>query len=169
MEQLIKLSSRTITLNRNENLNESGRTDTNLYFIESGSLRAYVRGDGVEHNIRFAYAGNFMASLDSFLRNTPSAFTTQAIKRSVLRVVTRAQFLEHLAAGEADRRAWTLLLETLVLQQLEREQDLLTVSPKERYLRVLKRSPRLFQEIPHRHIANYLRMSPETLSRLKKS
>ncbi|HEY6144620.1 MAG TPA: Crp/Fnr family transcriptional regulator, partial [Flavobacterium sp.] len=26
-----------------------------------------------------------------------------------------------------------------------------------------------FQEIPNKHIANYLRMSPETLSRLKKS
>jgi len=169
MEQLISLSSRTITLARNENLNESGRVDTNLYFIESGSLRAFVLGDGVEQNIRFAYTGNFMASLDSFLRNTPSAFTTQPIRRTVLRVLTRAQFLEHLAEGEANRSAWTVLLENLVLQQLEREQDLLTASPKERYLRVLKRSPRLFQEIPHRHIANYLRMSPETLSRLKKS
>ena len=49
------------------------------------------------------------------------------------------------------------------------EIDILTNSPKERYKRVLKRSPQLFQEIPNRHIANYLRMSAETLSRLKKS
>ena len=42
-------------------------------------------------------------------------------------------------------------------------------SPKERYERVLKRSPQLFQEIPNKHIANYLRMSAETLSRLKNS
>jgi hypothetical protein len=34
---------------------------------------------------------------------------------------------------------------------------------------VFKRSPQLFQEIPNKHIASYLRMSPETLSRLKKS
>ena len=40
-------------------------------------------------------------------------------------------------------------------------------SSRERYLRVLGRSPALFQEIPHRYIANYLRMSAETLSRLK--
>ncbi len=56
----------------------------------------------------------------------------------------------------------------LTLQQLEREIDILTKSPKERYERVLRRSPQLFQEIPNKHIANYLRMSPETLSRLKK-
>ena len=64
---------------------------------------------------------------------------------------------------------WTQILENLVIQQMEREIDILTNSPKERYLRVLKRSPQLFQEIPNKHIANYLRMSPETLSRLKKS
>ncbi len=64
---------------------------------------------------------------------------------------------------------WIEILENLGVQQLEREIDLLKNSPKERYERVLKRSPQLFQEIPNRHIANYLRMSPETLSRLKKS
>ncbi|MNY67885.1 hypothetical protein D3C86_2055530 [compost metagenome] len=64
---------------------------------------------------------------------------------------------------------WIKILENLAVQQLEREIDLLKNSPKERYERVLKRSPQLFQESPNRHIANYLRMSPETLSRLKKS
>lgn len=52
---------------------------------------------------------------------------------------------------------------------MERERDLLIESPKERYLRVFKRNPKLFQIIPNKHIANYLRMSPETYSRLKKS
>jgi hypothetical protein len=66
-------------------------------------------------------------------------------------------------------KLWINILEDLVLQQIEREKDLLINSPRERYERVLKRSPKLFQEIPNRHIANYLRMSPETLSRLKKS
>jgi len=55
------------------------------------------------------------------------------------------------------------------LQQMERERDLLTSSPMERYLRVKDRSPQLFQEIPNKYIASYLRMTPETLSRLKKS
>ena len=52
---------------------------------------------------------------------------------------------------------------------MERERDILTSSPLERYNRVLKRSPLLFQEIPNKYIADYLRMTPETLSRIKKS
>jgi CRP-like cAMP-binding protein len=60
-------------------------------------------------------------------------------------------------------------MEQLIYQQLEREKDLLTSSPTERYAKVKQRSPQLFQEIPHKYIASYLRMTPETLSRLKKS
>ena len=47
--------------------------------------------------------------------------------------------------------------------------DILINSPMDRFQRVFKRSPQLFQEIPNKHIASYLRMTPETLSRLKKS
>jgi CRP/FNR family transcriptional regulator, anaerobic regulatory protein len=61
------------------------------------------------------------------------------------------------------------MLETLLTQQIEREVDLLTASPTERLSRVLKRSPNLFQEVPLKYIANYLRMTPETLSRIRNS
>jgi hypothetical protein len=83
-------------------------------------------------------------------------------------VVTKKQIDDFLALKN-NVILWGKILENLAVQQLEREIDLLKNSPKERYERVLKRSPQLFQEIPNRHIANYLRMSPETLSRLKKS
>ena len=52
---------------------------------------------------------------------------------------------------------------------MERELDLLTSSPHERIQRVLKRSPQVFQEIPAKYIASYLRMTPETLSRILNS
>ena len=42
------------------------------------------------------------------------------------------------------------------LQQIEREKDLLMTSPKERFQKVHKRSPHLFQEIPNKYIASYL-------------
>ncbi len=90
------------------------------------------------------------------------------IKKTVIKVITKKQIDDFLKT-ESNRNLWIEILENLVIQQMEREIDILTNSPKERYERVLKRSPQLFQEIPNRHIANYLRMSPETLSRLKKS
>lgn len=168
MQQLINLSEKTITIERNEFLKLRGSIDNHVYFIESGTVRVFVLDEEDEQNIRFGYQDDLIAALDSFLTGKPSEFYIQAIKKSTIRVISKQQIYRFLDKEE-NRTFWIQMLESLVLQQLDREIDLLTSSPKERYLRVLKRSPQLFQEIPHRHIANYLRMSAETLSRLKKS
>lgn len=168
MKELIELSDKEITIGRNEFLKVKGSIDTNLYHVESGSLRIFVLDGYEEQTIRFGYKDNLIVALDSFLTGNPSDYYIQAIKKTVLKVVTKEQVARFLETAD-NQRLWTGILENLVLQQLEREIDLLTNSPKERYERVLKRSPQLFQEIPNRHIANYLRMSAETLSRLKKS
>lgn len=168
MKELVELSGKTITIDRNEFLKVKGSVDTNVYYVESGSLRVFVLDDYEEQTIRFGYKENLIVSLDSFLTGKPSDLFIQAIKKTVIKVITKTQ-IETFWEMERNRNLWTKILENLVLQQMEREIDLLTNSPKERYERVLKRSPQLFQEIPNRHIANYLRMSPETLSRLKKS
>ncbi len=168
MRELIELSDKTITIARNEFLKVKGSVDTNLYFVESGSLRVFVLDDYEEQVIRFGYKENLIVSLDSFLTGKPSDLFIQAIKKTVIKVISKKQ-VDNFLKTEANRILWTEILENLVVQQMEREIDILTNSTKERYARVLKRSPQLFQEIPLRHIANYLRMSPETLSRLKKS
>ena len=168
MKEIVELSDKIITINRNEFLKIKGSIDTNVYFVESGSLRVFVMDDYEEQTIRFGYKGNLIVSLDSFLTGKPSDLFIQAIKKTVIKVVTKQQ-IDKFLETQSNRNFWTKILENLVLQQMEREIDILTNSPKERYERVLKRSPQLFQEIPNRHIANYLRMSAETLSRLKKS
>ena len=168
MKEIIELSNKELTIGRNEFLKVKGSIDTNLYYVESGSLRIFVLDDYEEQTIRFGYKENLIVSLDSFLTGKPSDLYIQAIKKTVVKVVTKEQINKFLET-ENNRSLWTKILENLVLQQMEREIDILTNSPKERYERVLKRSPQLFQEIPNRHIANYLRMSAETLSRLKKS
>lgn len=168
MRDIIELSDKKITVERNEFLKVKGSIDTNVYYIESGSLRVFVLDNDEEQIIRFGYKENLIVSLDSFLTGKPSEFCIQAIKKTVIRVITKSQF-DNFLKHETNMVLWTKILENLVIQQMEREIDILTSSPKERYERVLKRSPQLFQEIPNRYIANYLRMSAETLSRLKKS
>ena len=167
MKEFVELSVKTITINRNEFLSVKGSIDTNVYYIESGSLRLFVLDDDEEQVIRFGYQDNLIVSMDSFLTGKPSNYFIQAIKKTVIRVITRQQVDDFLKI-EKNQPSWIKILENLVVQQLEREIDILTSSPIERYNRVLSRSPQLFQQIPLKHIANYLRMSAETLSRLKK-
>lgn len=167
MKEIVELSNQTITIGRNEFLKVKGSIDTNIYYVESGSLRVFILDEYEEQTIRFGYKENLIVSLDSFLTGKPSDFFIQAIKKTTVKVVTKQQMDTFFKTSK--NNLWTNILEGLILQQMEREIDLLTNSPKERYQRVLRRSPQLFQEIPNRHIANYLRMSAETLSRLKKS
>ncbi|SMG12504.1 Crp/Fnr family transcriptional regulator [Sphingobacterium psychroaquaticum] len=168
MEEIIALSEKVVVVGRNEFLTVSGTIDTNLYYVERGSLRVFVLDDQNEQIVRLGYKHDLVVSLDSFLTGKPSDLYIQAIKKTVVRIIPKAQ-INNFLQEEANRTLWIKILEELIVLQLEREIDVLTSSPRERYERVLKRSPQLFQEIPSRHIANYLRMTPETLSRLKKS
>lgn len=158
-----------LTLSRNEHLKVKGSTDTKLYFVVSGSLRVYITDELEEHTIRFGYKDSFIAALDSFITGQPSDFYIKAIKKAELKVISKQVYMNFIKSSIENLELWQKLLELLVYQQMEREKDLLTSSPLQRYKRVLKRSPQLFQEIPHKYIASYLRMTPETLSRIKKS
>lgn len=163
------LPGKIVVIKRNEYLKVNGSVDTNIYFIENGSLKVFILDDLEERIIRFGYTGNIIVSLDSYLSEKPSEFYIQAIRKTEVKIIQKDVFLEFIQESENNKELYRRMLEELVIQQIEREKDLLISSPKERYNRVLKRSPGLFQEVPNRHIANYLRMSPETLSRLKKS
>ncbi len=163
-----RLWSKEITLNRNDFLTLKGATDTNLYYIEKGSVRIFIEGADEEHTIRFGYSHNFVTALDSFITGQPTDFYIQALKKTQVKVILQSAFQQFLEQDN-HRLLWQKIMEQLIYQQLEREKDLLTSSPTERYQKVQQRSPQLFQEIPHKYIASYLRMTPETLSRLKKS
>lgn len=163
------LWERTKTLKRNEFLKHGVGIDTNLYFVESGTLRIFVIDQEEELTIRFGYRGNIIAALDSYISEKPSDLYIQALKETNLKVISKQSFMKLVQGNEEFQKTWYQLLEQFVYQQMERERDILISSPVERYKRVLKRSPQLFQEIPHKYIASYLRMTPETLSRIKKS
>lgn len=168
-EQIDKhqLWDKELILERNQFLKQGGSVDTNLYYITEGSIRVFIVDENEELTIRFGYQGNIIAALDSFISQQPSDLFIQAIKGSKVKVISKKKYLEFINSTEENKELWNILMQQLILQQMERERDLLTSSPAERYKRVFARSSQLFQEIPHKYIASYLRMTPETLSRLK--
>lgn len=163
------LWAETETLKRNEYFVEPGKLNTNSYYVVSGSLRVFVVDEGEEQTIRFGYPGSIIAALDSVFGGKPTEFYIQALRKTVVQSVRKSDLKALVETDIDNSKLWIALLENFALQQMERERDLLTTSPIERYQRVLRRSPQLFQEIPHKYIASYLRMTPETLSRIRKS
>jgi len=158
-----------IVLRRNELLHAAGTVNTKIYLVMEGSLRIFHQNDSEFNTIRFGYSGSLFAALDSFFTGKPSVYAVQAIKKVRLKVIRKADFMEFIESDREHLVLWNTVLSYTINSLLERELDLLITSPLERYERVLQRSPRLFQEIPHKYIASYLRMAPETLSRLQKT
>ncbi len=154
---------------RHQFLLEAGQIETQLYYILDGAVRVFFVAEEQEHTIRLGYTNNVINALPSFLSGKPSTLYIQALKKTTVKIAQKEDLLRLKDATNQNLIMWSKMLEDVFLQQFDREKDLLTSSPEERYNRVLKRSPQLFQEIPAKYIADYLRMTPETLSRLKKS
>lgn len=155
---------------RGDYIFRSGSTATEVYFIKEGSvLVSCDLGQDMEQVIRFGYAGSLITALDTYLSGKASIYSIEAIRQTTVCIIDREAMERFWSSSPERQQLWKTIIEALVLQQMEREIDLLIAEPKLRYQRVLARSPQLFQEVPQKYIANYLRMTPETLSRLQKS
>ena len=157
-----------IHLKRGQPLTLPGTTDRNLYRIDAGTLVSTLEVHGAQQCCRFGYRGDYVLSLDSYITGAPTAYSLTALRKTEVALMPYPDHQRWLDADPTHTTAWEAGKGWLIMGLLEREVDLLTPSPEERYRRVLARSPQLFQEIPAKYIANYLRMTPETLSRLKK-
>jgi CRP-like cAMP-binding protein len=158
-----------LELKRGEPLVLAGEVNRKLYRVESGTLMASLEVAGSQQCTRFGYGGDYVMVLDSYIHGGPTYYSLTALRRTRVMVASYESHQGWIAADDRHRTAWETGKTWLIAGLLEREIDLLTPSPEERYRRVLTRSPRLFQEVPAKYIANYLRMSPETLSRLKRN
>ncbi|MFY7671693.1 Crp/Fnr family transcriptional regulator [Tenacibaculum sp. MEBiC06402] len=157
------------TFKRDELIKAAGTIDTNVYFISSGSVKVYFLNKEEERILYFGYENSIITALDSFIANKQSELEIKAIKKTEVYCLSKKEFESFLNSNITYIKLWNNVLEDLVLYHFNRERALLLNTPKERYNEALERNPEIFQKIPHRHIASYLRMAPETLSRLKKS
>lgn len=138
-----------------------------LFCIEKGAAHAYIDTDAGRQTIRLGYPGELLSALPGFLIGKPSALGIEVIRRCEGYSITREQLTSFLENNPALQNAYTRMLEGFVCGLMARELDLLEPSPRARYNTVLKRSPKVFQHIPLKYIASYLRMTPETLSRIR--
>ena len=146
-------------------LTKEGKIEDHLFLIDNGAVKISYQSELNEHIIRLGYNGSILNSLTSFFTQAPSELAIEALRQTKVKVLKRSEVMK-IAANSS---GYSTFLEHLICQQLDREIDLLQDSAGKRLERVLKRSPQLFEHVPLKYIAAYLRMSPETLSRVRKS
>lgn len=157
-----------IQLRRGDFLVQPGRVEARLCFVRHGLLRIYYpTTPGEETCVGFGHAGALLCAFPSFVTGQPSAYGIQALRQSELLAIGRADFVAFMNQCPALARYWQAELEKALVGRMEHEIDLLLPEPAQRLARLRARNPGIFQVVPRKYLASYLRMTPETLSRLR--
>lgn len=145
-----------------------GQVEQRFYIVKSGVQRLSFPHDGNDLCIGFAYDGSWCGEFASFLSRKPARFEVTAVTDSTLLGVAHDD-LQRLYLDVPIMERWgRLIVEELILGRAVREVEQMSLSAEERYERLMARSPQLLQLVPQKDIASYLRMTPETFSRLRK-
>lgn len=157
-----------VTYKKNEYITQVGQVEHYLYFVEAGVQRGFHLVDGEEICVAFSYDHSYSGIVDSFLGQTPAKYYLQAISDSVL-LRLNYQDLEALYERYQWVERWgRLISQDILIGKANREVAILSYTAEERYRRLMTQSPRCIQLIPQKFLASYLRMTPETFSRLRK-
>lgn len=156
------------TFKKGTTLLSEGAIATECYFVISGCVRLYYIVDGDEKTTAFFTEEQAIASLNSYLNKVPANHFLSCVEDSKLAVLNYDKERELYKQIPKFESLCRLSMEEAFGQQQEMQAVHITSSPEERYLNLLKTRPELFQRVPQYHIASYLGVKPESLSRIRK-
>ena len=140
-----------------------------IYFIIKGAARIfYLDKEGKETNTWFLFENQLLISVYSFYTGNPSFEYIETLEDCKLIAVKREKldelYLNFMEFNFSGRK----LTEFYHMRNEIQANELRMLSAKERYQNLLERNPQLFQRVSLGHIASYLGISQETLSRIRK-
>ena len=147
---------------------KEGSIARECYFNIKGCVRSYQIINGEERTTQFFVEGDPIASLLSYLNKSPANHYFECIEDSVLAVLRfddEQKLYNQYPKFEA-------LCRNSIEQEFGKQQEILqnylTKNPEERYLMLQENRPELLQRVPQYHLATFLGVQPESLSRIRK-
>lgn len=149
---------------------EGGQPARWCFFVARGLVREYYLGTGGEEHTRaFITEGLFTGSLSDLLSGRPAVTWIQALEPTETLAFSYAAY-DALCARHGDlNHLARRFAETLYQRKARREHELLAWSAAERYAQWCALHPALDARISRRALASYLGITPEHLSRLRRS
>ena len=164
-EELLLSGFRQEHYKKKEGIFDQGDRNTRHYVIEKGLLRLYlIDYDGKEFNVLFAKEKQIIGDLST---PEPSSYFLEAIEPSIVWSMDdekMRQIMELLGktslihSGSYMQRSYLFIQKRLV--------SILSKTAEENYLDFRQKNPDLAQRLPQYHIASYLGVSPEFLSKI---
>lgn len=167
IEEFIQITSEE-KLPRGQFWAREDKRNERIAFLLDGYLRKYyIDNDGNEITDAFYFSPDFCMDLPSIIGNTKPSSNTVAMEETSLVTFSYAQFDNLRVKYPSFERIYSKFLELNFLKFYNRTTSFIQESPKERYAQLLKRNPTIFQKATQYHIASYLGISYQHLSRLR--
>lgn len=147
---------------------QAGEVSKHLAFVTRGCLRSYsIDRKGQEHILQFAIEEWWISDLYSFLTGKDSTFFIDALEESDVLLLDSAGYEKLSIAVPKFERYWRILLQSNYIATHRRVLATISLSAEERYLQLVEECPSIVQRVAQRHIASYLGITPEALSRIR--
>lgn len=156
-----------IELEKNTILKEPYSVEKRLNFILSGSGGVLQWNENNFVCLDLAFQDNFLCDYVSFVEQKVSDLETLIFEKSILFQISYENF-SILLKSERGEKLRRLIAEGIMQSQQNKAKELLTKTAKVRFNDLLIKYPDILNMIPHKYIASYLGITPQSFSRLKK-
>ncbi len=157
-----------LSLKKGTTLVRAGQYSDKTYYIIKGGARAYYLKDGKDISDWFAFENEFISSIVSFFSDKPSPHYIELLEDSILIELSKNS-IEKLSDKYHDfERLIRVIVTKTMLSQQEKIAAIQFYNAEQKYENLLVIRPDMTQRVPLTHIASYLGITLETLSRIRK-
>jgi CRP-like cAMP-binding protein len=154
-------------LKKKAHLIREGSVCNFIGFVSSGNLRSYVRNKEREFNNDFYFDNDLVSAYTSFLTQMPTNCNIEALTSSKIHYISYEKLNRLIAQDNAFLKFSKYISDTYFIRKCKRETSFLKQSAVERLKGLPSLYPGIEQKVSQYHIASYLGVKPESLSRIK--
>lgn len=156
-------------MKRKEFFLQEGQVCHHYGFVLRGCFRTYSPdATGKEHNLQFAAENDWIVDISSFYSNKPSRLFIETLEPSHILLIEKNDLLYLYQRHRKFARYFKVIFENKFVEMQNRVLQNISSTAEERYLTFLEQYPGLSNRLPGIHIASYLGVTPEFLSKVRK-
>ncbi len=138
-----------------------------MYYVDHGMVRQFYYKNNKDVTEHFSFEGRICFCIESFLKQEPSRLLVEALENTVVYALPYEHWHVLMMQNQELELLYRKILEHALISSQEHADSQRFENAGERYARLLKTHPQIILRAPMLHVASFLQMTPETLSRVR--